>query len=260
MTIDNESSKAFDKIADAIMTPFKQQISVIYIDADMLYDFRLGNLILHTASESQYQYIMSELSAYEDSPNFKISELFPKLGVSEEQLDAFEADPVLSWQIAPASPKTKLLEDLDSFLRSVDTYNRGKEIKEPVKLIINQKKVKLHPTIKTSLARFVAMGHSNMLIEFTDYLNWNEVPQDIFDSIDVLFVHDISDFVRHGTVSQKRMAEMHESCLKKVVIATYKVDQSFATEEETEEAVTNFVNIMRVMFSGFIFLKRELSR
>ena len=260
MSENTEQMQAFAKVADAIMEPFKKPVSVIYFDAGMLYDFRLGNLILHVTDESQYQYIMSRLDIYENSSSAKVTDSFPDLGITEEQLDAFENDPIMNWQIAVASPQTKLLADLGSFITAVNTLNESKEVKDPLRIIINQRTVKLHRVVQRSLTRFIKHLNKDCIVEFSDYASWDEMPVEVFDAIDVLFVNDIEGFVRHGSVPQKRMAEMHEDCLKKIVVATYRTDKSFDTEEELKDAVTNFTNIMSVMFSGFTFIKRELSR
>lgn len=260
MVENKEQMREFDKIAEAIMEPFKRAVSVVYIDADMLYDFRLGNLILHTSTEEQYQYIQKNLEAYESSANPKVTESFPDLGISEEQLDAFEKDPVYGWQIPVASPKTSFLDELGNLIVSINTLNESKEVKEPLRILINQRAVKFPKTMKTGLVQYILNHNKHAIIEFTNYSNWDEIPEQVFDSIDILFVHDAEDFVRHGTVSQRRMANMHEDCLRKIVVATCRSSKTFDSDEEKKEALTNFANIMGVMFSGFTFIKRKLSR
>lgn len=245
--------QAIDQVSEDILKPFKQPIRAVYIDADFLYDYRLGELLLKVTCDEDYQAILKHLDEYIDGTSLKITKYFPELKVKEEDLDLLENDPVLSKYIQVAAPPTKFLASLPKFAMQLNTYNKSREESAEIKIYINTKKHKMNSVVWDQLVNYVEGVCKNVRLINTTFNNWTEVPSTIYDLIDILFVYDMQDFISVGSTSCTKL-QGRES-IGKIVVTRPKTKKDYETPEETQEALDNFEGVMSLLVLKFAYLK-----
>ena len=245
--------QAIDQVSEDILKPFKQPIRAVYIDADFLYDYRLGELLLKVTCDEDYQAILKHLDEYIDGTSLKITKYFHELKVKEEDLDLLENDPVLSKYIQVAAPPTKFLASLPKFAMQLNTYNKSREESAEIKIYINTKKRKMNSVVWDQLVKYVEGVCKNVRLINTTFNNWTEVPSTIYDLIDILFVYDMQDFISVGSTSCTKL-QGRES-IGKIVVTRPKTKEDYETPEETQEALDNFEGVMSLLVLKFAYLK-----
>ena len=251
--------EVLDKHAAELLAPFQRPVSVIYIDIDYLFDLKLGSLLLQTRGEEDYNYIKEHLVDYENSKSIVVTESFPKLGITEEQVDCLIEDPMIGWQVATAAPKTELFASFWNLLASIETGNKAKSSNVRLKVIINKRGAILSPKMEDWLVRTIQKWDSNTVPIITNYTSWSEVPDKLFDAIDLMYVFDVKDMFQIGSVAQKRMSDLDERMLKKIVLA-YRQHDPDIKPEELDMALENLSILMNGMFLRFFYADRKILR
>ena len=82
------------QVSMAAMKPLMTQREFMYIDLDLLYDFRLTALMAFIHGKEEYEYLYSHLQQYLETPTLEICKFFPKMNVKESDLDDFINNPV----------------------------------------------------------------------------------------------------------------------------------------------------------------------
>lgn len=250
----DESFEICDRISAEVMRPLVTQKEFVYIDADVLFDFRLGALLAGMTGESDYNYILSNLQTYLDAPTLACAKFFPDLNKTDEELDAFASDPKYAMPMAAVAPPTKLFEELPVLVRVINSINVSKETQRPVRVTINQRNVLLVDYTKNLIRDAVLRGDANAVVEFTNFPTWKDVPEALLKQQDVIIVHDIKDFLLEGTTSQKLLTTTDELAMTDIMAMV----QSDLSLEETELGLANLVNIMELMCNKFSFISKTL--
>lgn len=251
--------EVLDKRAAELLAPFQRPISTIYIDIDYLFDLKLGSLLLQTKGEEDYNYIKEHLADYENSKSIVVTESFPKLGITEEQVDCLIQDPMIGWQVATTAPRTQLFEKLWNLTTFVETNNRAKSNRVPIKFIINKRGAMIPPKMEHWIKSKIEQWDPNAKVIVTNYTTWEDVPDKLFDLIDVMFVYDLKDLFQIGTTATKRMVHLDEACMKKIVFA-YRQHDPDIKPEDLDKALENFSILMSGMFLRFQYIRRKIQR
>lgn len=259
MTDNSETSRLISQAADRILEPFTTQKENIYIDSDMLYDYLFGVLMLQVKSQKQYDYVMSRLQEYSTSSEKDITKVFPDLGITTEEFASCMKDETCLKYTAVLAPPTGLLMELADMIVSINTYNKSKDVKTPVKMYINQRIVPMPSQIRKKLVAYLRAADPTLQIIYTDYKTWDEVPTELIKKLDFIGVGDMIDFTRQGTNSQKLLQEPG-SLSNAIVFAHPVCDDDITDPEERKEALANFCNVMQVMFAKFIYTTRTIHR
>lgn len=244
--------QVMDQVSEDILRPFKEPIKAIYIDADFLYDYRLGELLLKVTCDEDYQVILKHLDEYINGTSLKITKYFPELNLTEEDLDLLGKDPVLSKYISVAAPPTKFLMELPSFIMQINTYNKNREEGAPLKVYINTRGNKMNPAIWRRMDDWISGMCSNVRLINTTYSNWTEIPPNIYDSLDILYVYDMQDFMSVGSVSCNKL--QNRESIGKIVVTRPRVREEFDNPDDAQEALDNFESVMSFLVLKFIYL------
>ena len=238
----------------ATMKPLMTQRKYMYIDLDLLFDFRLTALMSFIRGKEDYLYIRQHLDEYLQAPTLEVCKFFPKIGVTEEQLDEFLANPEYKEFIAALALPTDFLRELQDIIKFVNTENESKETHDPLKITLNSRYTDLHPDIYQRVVRAIHASDPHIKVELTLYKNWSEVPADLIKQQHMICVYDVRDFLSVGSTSQKLLADM--VALSDCSIVGLKV--SDLSEEDTQKGVDNLQDAMSLCCNKFTMVNKSL--
>ena len=256
-----EEDKAFTRMVDKestdIINSMLMPVKFFYIDADFLYDFRLGALLLMSKTEEQYNYIISKLEEYECSPTMKITNIFKDLGYTEEDVNLMEHDLQYEKYVVAGAPRTKLLDEFKSVVAAIGTYNRTQTDDPGFTIIVNFRNHDIPESQWHELRGFLSAGSRMIHVAKTRYETWEEFPPDLFDKLDMILAYNMPDFVNSEMLAKsvKRFTTQ-----KKAVMTYPQIENDRDTPEEEKDALDNFSALMGVMFYKFSYIKREISK
>lgn len=249
-----------DKWNTEVMKPLLKQKEYMYIDLDVLYDFRLGALLsLMQAGSDDYQYIMDHLDEYLKSPTLECAKFFPKFGFDDDQLDERASDPNFASVMAAIAPPTRFLGELKMMIRVINTLNASKETTNPLKITINVGKRRVHKFLTDNLTKYLLAVDPGITVNFVKFPTWREVPKDLIEKQDIIVVYDIKDFMTEGSVPQALLVGAHESFAMTTVMAIRQVEKDI-TGKDAEEATKNFVDLMNIFFDKFTFIGKTIMK
>lgn len=238
----------------AAMRPLMQQREFMYIDLDLLYDFRLTALMAFIHGREDYDYMYQHLHEYLEAPTLEVCKFFPKLGVTESDLDDFIANPEYRMFFAALAIPTKFIKELQDIIKFVNTENESKETHRSLHITLNCRYKNLHPYIVGRVVDAIHKSDPNIKIELTEYRDWFEVPADLIKMQDMICVYDIRNFLETGTTSQKLLTEMNE--LHNCSIVGLKV--SDLGKEDTEIGVVNLQDVLSIMCKKFTLVDKSI--
>lgn len=238
------------------MSPFVTQRRYIYIDADLLYDFRLSAVISYVSGEEDYKYVRAQLPAYLQAPTLECAKFFPKLNLTEADIDDRLNDEACADVLAAIAVPTKVLEKLEYIIRLVVTENESKETQLPLIITINQRDHLMHEFLKNRVIGLIKKLDNRITVEFTHYKTWNDVPEITLKKQDIVCVYDTRDFLRQGTTSQK-LLETQTGLANCSVMALEVADN--ADDKDIQQRLSNLEDIMSIMCRKFKFFKKSIS-
>ena len=248
-----------DKWNSEVMKPLLKQKEFMYIDLDVLFDFRLGALLsLMQAGEEDYQYIMSNVDKYLSTPTLECAKFFPKFGLSDDQLDDRASDPNYAAVMAAIAPPTRFLGEMKTMIKVINTLNASKETTNPLKITINQGKRKVHPFILENLKKYLLSIDPGMAIDFVKFATWRDVPKELVERLDIIVVYNIKDFLAKGSVPQSILESSQEAFAMTTVMAIRQVDETAMADEAV--ATKNFLDLMDIFFDKFTFIGKTLMK
>ncbi len=243
-----------NKMSDEIMQPFVRQKEHVYIDSDLLYNYRLGAVLALTKNAEEYYYVMDHLNEYMKAPTLECAKFFPKLNLTEADLDKVITDPKYYNFINVASPPTNFIDDFDMMIRVLNTINESKEVTKPLTITINQRMIDIHPTFKRGILEVIHNCDPKVVVNFTNFKSWYEVPEKLIEVQDFMCVYDLIEFLREGTSSQKVLSAMPPKLYRCSIVAYKQSDQP----DPTEEQFVNLKAMLEIMCDRFSYIAKTL--
>ncbi len=250
------NSSLMDQAEEELLKPLFEPINLVYIDADFLYDYRLGAMLLKTSTEDQYKYILEHIPEYTEGKSRSIAKYFPKLGFTDNEIEMAAND--YGWQdlVHAAAPKTKFLDDLSLFLTRINTFNRSKMMTQPLQVIINSRYSPMPDSIWRELVGYIRDRDTVVRMSRTNYHTWYDVPRNLVERMSMILVYDLVDFLNEGTPSQSLLRQ--SKMLDKVILSPYQTEEDYDDPEKEEEAIRNFAAVMMTYTTEFSFVKKSI--
>ena len=236
---------------------FDKPVSSIYVDMDFFQDYKLGALMNMLTTDVEYEYIKSQIDAYNQSDNENVTEMFPALGFTEEQVEAFVKDPANTDLLVLESPFYTTMYQFIIFMENVFQSNLIKKFTESTELFVG-----------CGSFPFPACGWNAFVGLFEPYLhntNINFLPTTLYefqgravDDYDVYLVRHASELINHPLLVKK--FENMEMTSKFVVgmvenKATEEDLKAYSiTKEEAIKVTVEFANI----FTHFALAERVI--
>lgn len=253
-----ETIRLCHKLAEVTMESHLMARTQIYIDADTLFDFKLGALLSQMRSKEQFDAVYAHLEDYLKSPTLDCARFFPEFGLTEDDLEKILTDPALSAVLSVTAPPTNVFEQLTGFVALLRKHNAIKPGAEKMQFTINAKLTKLHPHTIRLITDAIRYGEPDAEIAFTSFKDWSEIPTALLERQDVVIVHDILDFVRPGTTSQK-LLEKADKLAATAVMGLLQANLE-VPPEKFEAAMENTAGVMMLMCESFAFLEKTVSK
>ena len=254
MDIQQELKNLCDDMTRELNASFFKQKQHVYIESDLLYNYRLGAMLGLTRNERDYNYVMDHIQDYLNAPTLACAKFFPEMGMTDEQLDKFIADPKYYQFICAASPATEFIDNLDKVIRIMNTLNQHAEVTQPITITINQRTIPIHPVYKRGIQTRIHETDPRVIVEYTSYPSWYEVPETLLHKQDFICVYDLSEFVHKGSIPEKMM-EIYPSKLSDCSIAALLQSDKPAP---TIEHFTNMRALMELVCDKFSFFPKTI--
>ena len=254
---DKQFTRMVDKESTEIIKSMMMPVNTIYIDSDFLYDYRLGALLMLAKNEDEYNYILSKLNEYECSPSMKITSVFPELNLTETDVDLMEHDLKFEKYVVAGAPKTEFLDEFNSFLAWVCTYNRSQTDSLDLNIIINFREHKMPDDAWEKLRSYLSSGSKHIKVVRTEFKSWDNMPRNLYETLNLLFVYNTPDFASSSMVSNVMKTLL---TFKQIVFTYPRVETDFETQEEYKEALDNFSALAGTVFYKFSYIKRSISK
>lgn len=238
------------------MKPLMTQREFMYIDLDLLYDFRLSALMSFIKDQEDYDYIVANIPEYLEAPTLEVCKFFPKMGVTEKDLDKVLTDPQYRTFMAALALPTRFLRELQDIIKFINTENESKETHKSLKITLNAKYKGMHPFIVNQVVRAIHASDPGVTVELTEYPDWYSVPAELIKAQDMICVYDVRNFLAVGTTSQKLLTEMNE--LSHCTIVGLEV--SDLGSEETAIGIVNLQDVVSILCKKFTLTKKSLLR
>ena len=238
----------------ASMKPLMTQREFMYIDLDLLYDLRLSALLGFVKGEEDYKYIVQHIHQYLETPTLDVCRFFPRLGVTEKDLDDFINNPEYKTVLAALAVPTNFMRELQDIIKFINTENESKETHRSLKITLNCRYKDLHPYIIDRVVDAIHKSDPGVKIEITNYQDWFEVPADLIKMQDMICVYDVRNFLSTGTPSQKLLIEING--LSNCSIVGLKVSDLGA--EDTEIGIENLQDVVSILCKKFTLVDKSL--
>jgi len=242
------------QMSNELMKPFLKQKEYIYIDADLLYNYRLGAVLALTRGEEQYNYVVANMQKYLDAPTLECAKFFPDLNLTDQQLDEFIVNPKYYNFINAASPASNFIDNLGMMIRVMNTLNQSRETTRPLRLTINQRLIKIHPVYRRGIVHRIHDIDPTVIVDFTNYKNWFEVPEKLIEAQDFICVYDLIDFLRQGTSSQKVLATMPPKLSQCCIVALKQAE----VPNPTAEHFVNLKVMLEIVCDKFSYINKTI--
>ena len=245
-----------EKMSEEIMKPYMTQKKNIYVDADLIYDYRLGALMALIRDESDYQHVLENMDSYLNARTLECAKFFPLMKVTEEDLDNVIANPEYYIFLNAAAPASRFLDDLENIIKIFNTLNQSKEVTEPIKITINQRKIRIANGIRKEIVMKVKSIDPKVLVDFTEFPSWYKVNEKLIADQDFLCVYDMIEFLHEGTISQKLIAEVPSKLMKADIVTLFQSDKQLPTDSD----FVNLQTIMECMCDKFSFIPKTIRK
>lgn len=251
---DSKTIELCDRLSAEVMRPLVTQKEYLYVDADTLFDYRLGAIMASIKNEHDYNYVLEHVDEYLTAPTLECAKFFPAFNKTDAELDDIASSSAGAVALAALTPPTKVLEQLPVIIRVLNTINLSKETQRPIHVTINQRRVAITDYIKQFITDTITRGDASAKIDFTSYKSWFDVPEDLLRCQDVIIVYDLKEFLTLETTSQKLLIDTNELAMTDIMALT----QSELSSEDTALGLENMKNVMELMCDKFTFINKTL--
>ena len=241
LEIDQEAqNKLFEDINQVLTKDLFSPIKQIYVEWTYLQDIYLGALINLCKAQSDYDYILSQISKYNDRLTRDHCSYFPNLKYTDNQLESYINTPDVNLLILGTSPMTNIFRNLKELVSRIIVRNSKLSHKDPLKLIVN-----LYPLKLTNEVKGLVLYMLNQVFIGTEIIiisnPINKLNADRLIECDILLIDRMDIFFSddNSSVFKYFFSEPISKFLKCAIITPKVIDnkelQSILSEKTNEE-------------------------
>lgn len=229
----------------------------IYMDFECFQDYNIGALLNMITTEKEYEYILSRLPNYEDAVYGGVTEHFPALGFTDDQIGDFIADPENHLKLSTSFMRQFFYVWMMLGINVVQRNSQGDAHTQPT-VWINTHVVGFPERIKRKWTMWAVDTLNAGSVKFTNGF-YKDMPDEFFTSMDIMVIDDFISFKELPTVTKAMVTDGH--FVEKEIWALRQVDQYVLDNkieitdelfEKTEVVYSPLVNLR--------FFRRELAR
>lgn len=204
--MDKETAKKFDQLSEQFFKNMMRPVLNVYIDWECLQDFELGAALgvlgasrTKTEQEASFQYIKSQLPAYEQATDTDFLSHFPDLVMTKQEMESYKSNRFYRDQWGFGSPVTELFQKLPETLALLEYYNRVEAKDEPL-MVHCHSQFEQGDRAKTWLTSYLRSTGLNINTNFT-YGESCEYGIAFWSQMEMIYLYDLQHFVQHPITS-----------------------------------------------------------
>ena len=231
---------------DAINT----HISKIYVDMEMLQDFRLGALLSTLTVKEEMAYILSQLEQYNNRFDLNTAKHFPVLHKTDEELD--EIIKKESLKIAFISPWTRIYDNFHAVLAFLGINNKHvNDKKELLQVVINCADMEYPIQLFDRLVRSLQQFHGKISFKLSHYPRY-QGPLDFYLQFDMFFMYDHEAFLNREEMLDKFTTK--DCFMSKIIYTLPLINESLKIDEsERVKALASTHSILN-LYCDFFYM------
>ena len=183
---------SLEKLKKAYFTNINNQVSKIYVDMEILQDFKLGALLQTVTVPEEVEYIQACIPEYNKKFDLETASHFPVLKhTDEELLKIMEQHPVKTVML---SPWTKIFTNFHVVLKYLYLSTTTRDEKPtPLSIIINSADVVYPLPLFDKFVKQVEISYPGATVKLSHDTRY-EMSQDFYLSFDMFFLYDHEKF------------------------------------------------------------------
>lgn len=200
----------------------------INIDYACVQDYRLGALISMIKTEEEYDYLLTQLKRYEQSVDRKVAKYFPKLGISEAQINQVLQYPEGWANAVNVAPMTELFVQLMNIVTAVLNHNTTRIMTNPLEIVFRLPPGKTLDKMKMAVlinACNKIDSNQSVRVIFKSF-TFGELPDEYLDCVQIWILDDLEEFVNNPNISDPYL---DKGCMQDwIVIARPRLNDAHA--------------------------------
>lgn len=188
MSLDN----IIDKLSESYFNNIVSPINKIYVDMELLQDFKLGALLSTVTVKEEIEYIESCLPLYNTRFNNRTAEYFPVLKKTDDELMKIVKEQPI--KTALLSPWTRIYDNLNKVLKHLYIYyHRMSDNIKTITIVVNCADVKYPIRLFDLWATQMKDLHPFVDIKLVGYPRYTS-DLEFYQDFDMFFIYDHETF------------------------------------------------------------------
>ena len=242
-TIQNLNRQYFD----AIINP----IEMIYVDMEMLQDFRLGALMTSITVKEEMAYIYSQIPKYNERLDLETAKYFPVLKKTDEELEEIiQKHPLM---IAGMAPWTVIYNNFNAVLSFLNVSNKTTSSdRKPLTVVMNCADIDYPIELFDQLARTLNSVHGNVQFKLSHKARYEE-DAEFYNQFNMFFMYDHEAFL-----NQEKLLDAYttrDKFMNKIIYTLPIVNSSLNIDESEYAKALASTQSMLNLFCDFFYMR-----
>ena len=183
---------SLSNLSKAYFTEISEDVSTIYVDMEILQDFRIGALLQTVTVPEEIEYIQAQLPAYNARTDLETASHFPVLKKTDEELLEIIAKNPL--RTAILSPWTKIYNNFHIVLKYLYLNSRNKDMTvRPLTIVANSGDMLYPLALFDKFAKLIKATYPDAIVKVANYKRY-EADADLYLHTDMFFLYDHEKF------------------------------------------------------------------
>ena len=181
-----------EKLSESYFNNLTNPVNKIYVDMELLQDFKLGALLNTVTVKEEIEYIEACLPLYNTKFNNRTAEYFPVLKKTDEELLKFVKEKPV--RTALLAPWTRVYDNFNKILKHL--YIHMRQVSESIKfitIVVNCTDMMYPIRLFDAWAKEMKVLHPFIDIKLVGYPRY-QAPLDFYTDFDMFFIYDHETF------------------------------------------------------------------
>lgn len=183
---------SLDQLSKNYFTDISEDVSSIYIDMEILQDFRIGALLQTVTVPEEIEYIQAQIPEYNSRTDLETASHFPVLNKTDEELlEIMKQNPL---RTAAISPWTKIYNNLHVVLKYLYLNSKNKDtVVRPLKIVVNSGDLLYPLALFDKFAKMIKLTYPEVSVKVANYKRY-EAEKELYLDTDMFFLYDHEKF------------------------------------------------------------------
>lgn len=254
--MDPEIDRILSNHAEEYFKAKFRPIADVYMDLEVLQDFRLFALLALINTKAEYDYIRYRLKEYSKRMTYDVMKYFPSIkGITDADLDAYIADKSHHRSIALASPTTKFYSGIPNMITHINESNsRCPQSVGQVVFHIGTNSVILDQDLKDNIRRQFQLVDKNLGVTIYNR-PLAEFEPELVATMDMVIIENLKQFT-HNPITRKYLSD--GVFFNKQLLA-YPYLETEPIKGETEAHLLNNTKVLLEVYCDFDYIERTIT-